>query len=170
MAEPLPAFRYHPDPLATGSIAPSEATCQCCGQVRGYVYTGQPYARAEIEFLCPWCIADGSAAEAFDATFTTTDRAADDVPPAVLDEVERRTPGFSGWQEERWMFHCGDAAEFHGPVSWEDVEQLPSAVEALLADEWPAEFLPNMSVDGDLTGYLFRCRHCGTHLAYADIS
>ncbi|MCU9953286.1 CbrC family protein [Burkholderia pyrrocinia] len=32
----LPAFRYHPDPLATGSVIRSDARCMCCGDARGY--------------------------------------------------------------------------------------------------------------------------------------
>ena len=27
----LPAFKYHPDPVATGSVLRSEAECCCCG-------------------------------------------------------------------------------------------------------------------------------------------
>ncbi|MCF3998784.1 CbrC family protein, partial [Pseudomonas aeruginosa] len=45
---PLPHFRYHPEPLASGSIETSAATCQCCGKARGYVYTGSPYSRHEL--------------------------------------------------------------------------------------------------------------------------
>jgi len=36
----LPTFRYHPDPLASGSIAASDAACACCNQHRGFIYTG----------------------------------------------------------------------------------------------------------------------------------
>jgi uncharacterized protein CbrC (UPF0167 family) len=37
-----------------------------------------------------------------------------DVPQAVLEEVSQRTPGFLGWQQERWLYHCSDAAAFLG--------------------------------------------------------
>ncbi|WP_264169817.1 CbrC family protein [Burkholderia cepacia] len=40
----LPAFRYHPDPLATGSVIRSDARCVCCGDARGYVYAGPVHA------------------------------------------------------------------------------------------------------------------------------
>jgi hypothetical protein len=62
VSEPLPDFPYHPDPLATGSIEESPADCVSCGRARGFVYTGSVYAVEEAEPLCPWCIADGSAA------------------------------------------------------------------------------------------------------------
>jgi uncharacterized protein CbrC (UPF0167 family) len=64
----LPQFRYHPEPLATGEIEPSEDECLNCGQRRGYLYVGPVFAEKEIvDELCPWCIADGSAAARFDA-------------------------------------------------------------------------------------------------------
>lgn len=113
-------------------------------------------------------IADGSAAQEFDAEFTTVDDAPADVPPMVLDEVLHRTPGFAGWQQERWLFHCSDAAEFVGKVGISEIADLPAVVQSLVADGWNEEHLQYMSADGDLTGYLFRCRHCGTQLAYAD--
>ena len=31
----LPKFKYHPDPVATGSIAPSVAVCPVCKQASG---------------------------------------------------------------------------------------------------------------------------------------
>ncbi|WP_412524086.1 CbrC family protein [Burkholderia sp. S-53] len=40
----LPAFRYHPDPLATGSVIRSDARCVCCGDARGYVCAGPVHA------------------------------------------------------------------------------------------------------------------------------
>lgn len=170
MTESLPAFRFHPDPLGTGSVVRSEETCDRCGQARGFVYSGPTYAIAEVEFLCPWCIADGTAAQQFEADFTTVDGAPGDVPKPVLDEVVHRTPGFGGWQQERWMFHCADAAQYLGRAGWQEVEAVPGAVESLMAEGWTTDVLRHLRVDGDLTGHLFRCLHCGTGLAYADAS
>src|SRR5687768_12655378 len=102
----LPTFRYHPDPIATGSIAASDTRCRVCHQIRGYIYTGPVYAAEELdEGICPWCIADGTAHVQYDAEFV--DAAAiggygdwDAVPPPIVAEVAYRTPGFSGWQQE----------------------------------------------------------------------
>jgi hypothetical protein len=70
---PLPTFRYHPDPVATGSIAASDKPCLACQQVRGFIYTGPVYVEADVdEAICPWCIADGSAHAQFDAEFVDT--------------------------------------------------------------------------------------------------
>jgi uncharacterized protein CbrC (UPF0167 family) len=67
----LPVFRYHPDPVASGSVHESREVCACCGVARGYVYAGPVYAVDELDDkICPWCIADGKAHKKFDATFT----------------------------------------------------------------------------------------------------
>ena len=68
---PLPKFKYHPDPVATGSVKATEESCICCGRARGFIYVGSAYAEDELdEQICPWCIADGSAHSRFDASFT----------------------------------------------------------------------------------------------------
>jgi uncharacterized protein CbrC (UPF0167 family) len=146
----------------------SRATCECCGRARGFAYTGPVYAVEEIEVLCPWCIADGSAAEKFDAGFTdAADEATVDVPPEVVAAIERTTPGFAGIQQEHWLYHCGDGAAFLGPVGAQELHAYPEAVESLRAAN-PEELIESLDGDGSPRAYLFQCRRCGTHLAYAD--
>lgn len=166
----LPAFLYHPDPVSTGSIQENHVlACPCCGLVTGWIYVTTPYGRGEQPCdLCPWCIADGSAARKFGSEFVSDMMG--EVPAKVADEVNLRTPGFISWQGEQWLTHCGDAAVFLGPVGWEELKDLPDAQTALLEDGWDGAALSLMRKDGDFTAYLFRCRHCGIHLAYADAS
>ena len=45
----LPAFKYHPDPIGTGSIEAGEVDCVCCGEVREYTYVGPVYASTDFE-------------------------------------------------------------------------------------------------------------------------
>ncbi len=175
----LPAFRYHPDPVGTGAVEPIRSRCRSCGEVRGWIYVAVPYAVTDLrDALCPWCIADGSAASTFDARFTDLHPAdvPAGVPTAVVEEIVRRTPGFAGWDRERWLFHCDDAAEYLGAVGWDEVADLPDAVAALEADlasrritgRRARAFLHDLNPDGGSTAYLFRCRTCRRHLAYAD--
>jgi uncharacterized protein len=164
----LPAFRYHPDPIATGSIKSSDAMCVCCEQRRGHIYTCNTYCEDElVEALCPWCIADGSAAKRFDATFS------DDhpliqagVPVTVVEEVTRRTPGYISWQQDEWLCCCGDACEFHGDPSRAHLAALPQPIEEVVSvthwtpDEW-AEFVRSYRPGEMSIGiYHFICRHC----------
>ncbi|MGH7712620.1 MAG: CbrC family protein, partial [Gemmatimonadaceae bacterium] len=89
----LPEFRYHPDPIASGSIVVSSAMCRCCGQSRGYIYDGPVYAGEELtDALCPWCIADGSAHAKFDAAFTDSEAFAVGTPASAVQEIAERTP------------------------------------------------------------------------------
>lgn len=44
----LPQFRYHPDPVGTGSIVADEVSCVSCEQRRPYTYTGPVYAEEEL--------------------------------------------------------------------------------------------------------------------------
>jgi uncharacterized protein len=177
----LPVFKYHPDPVATGHVIESDTECACCGKVRGFIYTGPVYAVEEYnEQICPWCIADGSAHEKLDASFTDEDGIGgggmwDEVPEEIVQEVAFRTPGFCGWQQEQWWTHCGDAAQFLGRAGRKELLAFgPQAVTAIqesagLSDgpEWE-QFLSALDREGSPTAYVFRCTKCGELGGYQD--
>lgn len=178
--EPLPTFKYHPNPLATGSVAKSDATCVCCGRARGFIYTGPVYSVEDYDdCICPWCIADGSAHEKLEATFH--DEAGvggngewDDVPGEVVEEVAWRTPGFNAWQQEQWWTHCGDAGQFLGPAGRKELERAGEAALEAIAEsagvedeEWD-DLLDSLDKDGSPTAYLFKCAKCGKFGGYCD--
>ena len=180
MTDALPTFRYHPNPLETGCIVLSPAICRRCKSPRGYIYTGPVFAEEELEeAFCPWCIADGSAAAAFDAEFT--DRGAvgnygtwEPVPEAVSEEIALRTPGFSGWQQELWWTHCGDGAAYLGRAGRAELEtQWARAIPVLKTEarqtdqSWP-RYLKMLDAEGSPTAYIFQCRHCGALGGYSD--
>lgn len=166
--ESLPNFKYHPDPLATGSIEPCDTECVCCGRSRGYIYTGSVYAEEDLkDALCPWCIADGSAAEEFDAEFSDGEPlAAANVPDEIVEEVTRRTPGYTSWQQEEWLACCRDACEFHGDASLDDLQSLQGDSLALALIDWNwrdvdwLPFLQTYKPGGNPAVYKFVCRHC----------
>ena len=178
MDEPLPVFRYHPDPVGTGSIVESDGTCLACGRRRGFLYAGPVYAADDLDdALCPWCIADGRAAAAFDADFTDVGDVPGDVPEPVVELLAHRTPGYLAWQQESWRFHCGDACAFLGPVGAAELGSLPeearSAVRACAGEFGGADvdaeaFAAGLERDGGPTAYLFRCLHCGAFDAACD--
>jgi uncharacterized protein CbrC (UPF0167 family) len=165
----LPAFRYHPDPLATGAIESRQITCACCGQARGFVYVQSVSADVDLdEKLCPWCIADGSAATKLGASFSGAGPlTAAGVAPDIVEEVHRRTPSYSSWQQEEWLVHCNDACEFHGDASIADVRKASDATKAdwrqhygLDGDDWKLS-TTGYEPAGDNAFYKFVCRHCG---------
>jgi hypothetical protein len=176
---PLPEFRYHPDPVGTGSVVASDDRCDACGRTAGYVYVGPVYSsKVTRPVVCVNCIADGSAAERWDAQFTDAHPWAGEVPESVAFEVLTRTPGFSGWQQEHWMAHCGDAGVFLGPVGRRELSELPAEAthalrnELMSAGRWPPSeidrYIDSLDRDGTPTAYLFRCTQCGTYLGYDD--
>ncbi len=177
MSASLPFFRYHPDPLASGSIRTAADACACCKRNTGWIYTATFYTAHEVNGrFCPWCIADGSAAERFAGEFTDS-YGLDGVSEDVLHEVTRRTPGFHAWQDPHWLVHCQAAAAFVGEVGYTELAAHPEALDQLRADMrldgWRDEnqleyFLTHLG-DG-ATAMLFRCIVCGAHLAYADAS
>jgi uncharacterized protein CbrC (UPF0167 family) len=151
----LPRFKYHPAPLDTGSIAPSDRVCEVCERARGFSYQGVPHAVNDLEIVCPWCISDGSAHEKFGLEFTDRECIGggkwESISREIADEVSFRTPGFSGWQQL-------------GPEAVE-VVRLESGYEA---DEWAHYYRSLNPRSGPATAYLFRCRHCGTLGGYSD--
>ena len=176
----LPRFKYHPDPLATGSIKPSSGTCVCCGQARGYEYDGPSFGEDELDGpLCPWCIADGSAHAKLGLDFTDADGIGnygdwDEVPEEVIEEITYRTPGFAGWQQERWWTCCGDGAAFLGRAGADELSgKWKSAVPSILEDaqmdpDDGEEYLESLSKEGSPTAYVFKCLHCGKLGGYSD--
>ena len=169
----FPPFRYHPDPVATGSVVPSGATCECCGRARGFVYKGSTYGPRNVGALCPWCIADGEAHRRLELTFADAHPLAG--VSAAREEVVRRTPGYSSWQQERWLTHCGDACAFLGPAGRAEVEAFGEELVASLRedagwlrDEAFAAFCAGLDRDGEPVAFVFRCLHCGALVGYID--
>jgi uncharacterized protein len=176
----LPIFKYHPDPIATESIKPSDTRCACCGEQRGYIYVGPVFSIEELsDCICPWCIADGSAHDKFDAEFSDAAGVAGYseaivLPDTVIEEVAFRTTGFSGWQQEHWLACCGDAAAFVGRAGRTELErQWPDAIPSvqeecgIVGPDWQ-DYFRALDKDGSPTAHIFRCLHCGSHLGYSD--
>lgn len=175
----LPVFRYHPDPLRSGSVMASTESCIRCGQARGYLYSGPVYAGEDLDdALCPWCIADGSANEEFDAEFVDVEAFADGVPEEVIEEISRRTPGFSSFQAEQWPACCDDGTAFLAPVGSAELEgefrEFQGSVlnhiihEMGISGGAATRLLGSLNRDRGPTAYLFRCLHCGAHHVHVD--
>ncbi|HEY1178223.1 MAG TPA: CbrC family protein [Phytomonospora sp.] len=171
-ARPLPEFRYHPDPLATGSVRPSVTRCPVCEHVTGFAYATTPYGPGTVRNICPWCIADGSAAARFGASFCDDFPLLESgLPHAVVVEVCERTPGFASFQQEEWQSCCGDACAFEGLLAPEDFATLDDAT--LLALNVPPDRLDDWrsGYTGDDYGVFgFRCLRCGDRRYWVDVS
>ncbi|MFB7652544.1 MULTISPECIES: CbrC family protein [unclassified Streptomyces] len=177
MSAALPFFRYHPDPVASGAIRAAAEPCACCERSRGWLYTASFYSAQEVSGrFCPWCIADGRAAERFEGEFADS-YGLEGISEDAMHEVTRRTPAFHAWQDPHWLTHCGDAAAFLGEVGHTELMEHPEALAQLRAnmgmdgrhdEDRPESFLTHLGEDA--TAMLFRCTVCDTHLAYIDAS
>ncbi len=173
----LPTFKYHPDPAANGVIEKSPEKCACCGEARGYIYLGPVYpAKYEDAFLCPWCVADGSAAKKWNARFTNkmTGPARKEPDESIREEVLRRTPSYIAYQDPMWLHHCGEGCAYIGEAEAEDLEDLHSDVEhwfldtnEIDVDQW-AEIKETYEQGGDPAIHKFSCLKCGATLLHIE--
>ncbi len=144
------------------------------------IYSGPIYSVKELQNVCPWCIADGSAHEKFKAQFVDIENIGyGDFPPiprSIAEEVAFRTPAFTTWQQAIWLTHCGDAAEFLGDAGRVELEAYgQDAIDAVRQSTgykkedkaWISYYngLDKMSTP---VAYVFRCRCCSRILGYAD--
>ncbi len=171
--EPLPKFKYYRDPLVDEIFKlDPDIPCLGCSRIRGYIYTGPVYTEKNFileNHLCPWCIADGTAAKRFGARFNDAGMM-DDVTDEVRGEIEERTPGFESWQDVGWVACCKDAAAFLGEAGSTELKRdFPGAIPAvmeILEDDYgysgkeQKEFFDALTKDDQPTAYVFQCLHC----------
>jgi hypothetical protein len=175
----LPAFHYHPDPIASGSIEPSTATCACCQQARGFVYTASAYGEDEhVADICPWCIADGSAHRKLKVTFVDAHPLSGKVSHKIIDEVTCQTPGFATWQSEEWPVCCDDACAFLTPIGiteirrdhyeWEGFLMGHIVHQMQISGGAARQLMESLNKDQGPTAYAFLCLHCNRHHFFID--
>lgn len=177
-----------PDTVVAGSFIKSDAVCICRNIVRSYVYGRMPYCPGDhSEKICPWCIADGSAARFLDCEFVAIEgingdgKDWDDVSDEIKEEISKRTPGFPILQGDQWYTHCGDAAVFLGYIHKDGLidrgQKVTREFIECLDKETYEEFLEWGGIElldmiegecGEAQGYFFKCIHCGKHGGFVD--
>ncbi|MBR2806782.1 MAG: CbrC family protein [Oscillospiraceae bacterium] len=166
-------FKYHPNLYSDMILIRGEGVCNCCGK-KVTEYIDSVYSPEDLDCISLGCISDGSAAEKFDAEFVQYAEEVSD--PEKRDELFHRTPGYMSWQGENWLACCDDYCAYLGPVGMEELEELGIKDEVLedyasQVPSYPIDVVEEyLSKDGDLTGYLFRCLHCGKYRLYVDAS
>ncbi|SET37025.1 CbrC family protein [Hymenobacter actinosclerus] len=176
--ETPPVFFYNPNAYKLGIIEAQTIVCECCGKTRPFRYTGNLYCEADPDDLCPWCIADGTAAAKYDGSFVADfeginpnpNEASVQLSAASTAQVSSRTPGYASWQDDVWLGHCGEACIFLGYVGSQELAPIWNEVQPdAVASGWGEENIrDHMHKDGNMTGYLFRCQHCGQHRLHVD--
>jgi|SRR5690606_7321712 len=176
--EALPTFRFHPDPVRSGSVARSDVLCEACGRTRGWAYAGPCHAETELDGrLCPWCIADGTAHARFDVTFHDVVLPAD-VDPGIADEIEQRTPGFATFQPIDWPACCGVPMGYVEPCGIAEVRarhaQLEGELMATIVHDLgrsgaaARRMLESLRRDDAPCVHVFACAACGARRGQID--
>lgn len=179
----LPIFKYYTDPLGNKSIVEEAGHCDCCEMVRDYMYDGPIYTRYGSPKVCPWCVDNGRAAEMWNATFqdrmvTGGTSAQETLSPKIYDEVMKRTPGYSSWQGNDWLFSNNDAMIFLGDAIGKELlkENNPRKIATVLStlselgDQWTAEHLKTLVHGGQPSVYVFYDRQNDSYHAYQDFT
>lgn len=166
-------FKYHPDPIRTGSLKQGgRHRCNCCNEFKSVWYQGPFYSEFDVDVLCPECIKSGKAADKFEGRFTDISNADRILDEDKREELSKRTPGYFAWQQEHWLAHCDDYCAFIDYVGWSDIIDMGIA-DTVEYDEDKSGFSletvkARMTSDGSMCGYLFECLHCGKYFLYVD--
>ena len=170
----LPIFKYQPNALKLEIIKKEKINCPVCEQEREYSYDGGIYAVEEVEFICPWCIADGKAAEKYDGEYIDSESCEEISDEEKLNELVTQTPNYVSWQQEVWLSHCNDYCSFEDYVGWKEIEHLKdnlsSDIEKIKTEYGitQSEFEEYLVNEGGIQGYLFKCLHCDQHRLHVD--
>ena len=178
MSSALPVFRFHPDPIASGSLVRSDATCRVCGVSRGFIYTGPVYAEEEIgDALCPWCIAEGRAHAELHAVFHDV-TFPDGTTAGEMAEIEERTPGFAAFNPFEWPRCCDLPMAYVEPAGIAELRERHRTLEGLLMATIVHElgisggaartFLESLRRDGSPCVQVFHCLSCDTVHGHID--
>ncbi|GHF36747.1 hypothetical protein HNQ07_001283 [Deinococcus metalli] len=175
MTDPLPDFRYYADPYGDRTIIEEDITCRVCGAQRAWKYDGVLYAADELDAICPWCVANGHAAEKFDGCFQ-------DVmfPEAASEEsvlwVLMRTPSVASWNPFEWPEHCGECCRYIGdlrnhrhPGYIESASVQTDLFEISRKTGLTRDEVLSWADTGSIYLRLFQCVQCGTYRVILDL-
>lgn len=97
--------------------------------------------------------------------------------PAEIEELEKRTPGYSSWQHPLWLTHCNQIAQFQGNFTAEELlekfEELKFDIKENLGKMNDAMLLgiiqcPDRIRVDNPTFFKFKCLACNKVLVHVD--
>jgi uncharacterized protein CbrC (UPF0167 family) len=145
-----------------------------CQRRRGWAYKTVHYGeyvaalqRGELLEVCPWCIADGSAAAQGISFADGTPRIKAGIPEEIVREVTERTPSSPEFHQSAWQACCNDACAYLGLLSAAQIAgffetgqvNLPSFLEGVRDRD--TVFHALHMVEDSRAFWGFRCLHCG---------
>lgn len=177
----LPQFKYHPNAYQLDIFTQESGICSVCHQQRSIKYNLGLYSVDEPEYICPWCIANGQAAEKYNGDFNdycsiegVSEHYSEPNPMHIseqaLDIITQKTPSYAAWQQEVWLVHCDEPCAFLGYVGMKEIMPYFDDVKADIEQSgYDIEDIKNaLSADGEMVGYFFECVHCGKKRLHID--
>lgn len=169
-----PTFKYHPNAYKNGTFKQNKdgktVTCQCCGRETAYFYDSM-HCTADINCLCPNCIASGDAARRFGGQFVQGAETIQDNEKEKWKELNQRTPGYESWQGEHWLACCDDYCAFLGDTSAKELRHM-GVLDEVMADLKVHDTFFDEDPDClglGISAYLFQCLHCGKYRIWTDM-
>jgi len=177
----LPKFKYSPNAYKLDLFEEKEGICSVCKEKRNLKYTSSFYSIEEPDYICPWCIASGKAAEKFNGEFNdycgiegvspNPNDPPSEISKKLLQEITNKTPSYVSWQQEVWLTHCNEPCAFIAYVDFEAtkpyLEELKEDIETITND-YGTNMIEYLTKDGGTVGYLFQCVKCGKHRLHID--
>jgi uncharacterized protein CbrC (UPF0167 family) len=168
----LPKFKYSPNAFELDIFENVEGTCSVCNEKRQIKYTSSFYSVEEPEYICPWCIADGKAAEKYKGEFNDYEgiENSENIEKELLLQASERTPSYTSWQQEVWLTHCNEPCAFVGYADTKTIEPLMEELNDDIENNgYDPDFIKSsLTKDGSLVGYLFQCVNCNQHRLHVD--
>jgi ankyrin repeat protein len=187
--DPLPVFTYFASAELCSEIENTSQPCDCCKKRPGCLLkTPLIDNNDNEEVVCPWCISTGKAAQKFKIHPNCTELADEDTihDQTAIEELKKRTPPFTTWQDNFWLTHCGLPCQYKGRVGWKEIEALFPQIEIgeihCTGKKGPefhvrekksdliAFLISSLHKEGSCTGYLFRCVKCHQLSLYFDLA
>lgn len=180
-----PQFKYHPNAYTLDLFEQVEGICDICNQARDLRYDGPFYSVDEPDYMCPWFIENGTAAEKFEGSFFDLGDIegavfhlqedggfyfSHDIASAETEIIQFKTPSYSSWQQQVWLTHCQHPCKFIAYATSENIKtiyaELATDIQQSNVDE--DQIQNHMHEDGWFKGYLFQCVHCEKHRLHID--
>lgn len=168
----LPTFRYHPNLYEGEDVVYGAGVCQCCGKAVD-TYVRHLYCEEAVDCICLDCVQSGRAVEKFGGEFIqNVEKIVDD--PERTEELLHRTPGYTSYQGEYWLTCCEDYCAYLGRIGTDELDALGITQEVCEEYEHREDCLSGsvrdlLMKEGPVTGYLFRCLHCGHYHLWVDV-
>ena len=89
-----------------------------------------------------------------------------------IEELTKRTPEYSAWQQPYYPNHCDDFCKFISYVGYKELKERNLLDKIIISsdndEDSVREYIENLEIEGSFQGYLFECLKCGQLILHTD--